>query len=77
MTWLKPGGWVYCDVPSGETYQVCGTSHRQYDAHALQTRLVRPGLRRVRSSPVDDRGFYAPGERRNSFPYVALLMERV
>lgn len=38
--WLKPGGWIYFDVPYDPTgYQVCGTSHRIYDDDARQTRL--------------------------------------
>lgn len=39
--WLKPGGWLYLDVPySPVGYRVCGTSHRQYDDEALFRRLV-------------------------------------
>lgn len=39
--WLKPGGWIYADVPYGTTYQVFSSSHRQYDDAALQTRLAQ------------------------------------
>lgn len=40
--WLKPGGWMYFDVPwnVGEAYRAWGTSHRVYDAIAIQGRLA-------------------------------------
>ena len=38
--WLKPGGWVYGDVPYGPAYHVHGTEYRAYDEAALQARLV-------------------------------------
>ena len=45
-TWLRPGGWVYADVPYDPTgYRLDGTSARIYDDAALDTRLVAPGLR--------------------------------
>lgn len=38
--WLKPGGWLYFDVPySPVSYRVCGTEYRRYDDEALQERL--------------------------------------
>jgi hypothetical protein len=45
VRWLKPGGWVYADVPYGTAYAVVGTSHRQYDDAAVDKRLLVPGLR--------------------------------
>lgn len=48
VRWLKPGGWVYADVPYGPTYRIEGTSHRVYDDVALRSRLVVPGLREQR-----------------------------
>jgi FkbM family methyltransferase len=43
--WLKPGGWVYLDVPfSLKGYQVQGTKHRIYDWDAIQDRLIPNGL---------------------------------
>lgn len=42
VRWLKPGGWVYADVPYNTTYRVCGTEYRAYDADALKTRLMGP-----------------------------------
>ena len=41
--WLKPGGWVYLDVPYGPTYTVHGTEYRAYDEATLAARLA-PGL---------------------------------
>jgi Caenorhabditis protein of unknown function, DUF268 len=44
VRWLKPGGWVYLDVPYEPAgYRVEGTSHRVYDDAAVQARLL-PGL---------------------------------
>lgn len=41
--WLKPGGWFYLDVPwRADGFKVCGTfgtSHRIYDAAALDERF--------------------------------------
>lgn len=38
--WLTPGGWLYFDVPYNPgRYQVVGTSHRIYDAAAIESRL--------------------------------------
>jgi SAM-dependent methyltransferase len=41
--WLKPGGWLYFDVPwnAGDSYEVCGSSHRIYDDIAIQGRLLQ------------------------------------
>ena len=45
VQWLKPGGWVYLDVPYDETrYAVIGTSHRSYNGPAVRSRLLVPGL---------------------------------
>jgi SAM-dependent methyltransferase len=39
--WLKPGGWLYVDVPYDPTgYRVQGTKCRIYDDQALYGRLV-------------------------------------
>ena len=39
--WLRPGGWLYFDVPYNPGgYQVVGTSHRIYDDAAVASRLV-------------------------------------
>lgn len=41
-TWLKPGGWVYADVPCEAAYRVAGSEYRAYDVEALMARLVGP-----------------------------------
>lgn len=38
--WLKPGGWVYADVPYDDTFRVVGTEYRAYDDQALTKRLL-------------------------------------
>lgn len=40
-SWLKPGGWLYFDVPwnPGEAYQVVGTKFRCYDDAQHEARL--------------------------------------
>lgn len=39
--WLKPGGWLYFDVPyRPEGYEVCGTQYRIYDEDTLSDRLL-------------------------------------
>jgi len=41
--WLKPGGWVYADVPFDTTgYRVWKTKCRIYDDEAVRRRLLRP-----------------------------------
>lgn len=43
--WLKPGGWVYLDVPFTKSgFKVVGTSYRAYDDATAVERLL-PGLR--------------------------------
>ena len=43
--WLKPGGWIYLDVPYDPSgFRVCGTACRIYDDRAIATRLLVPGL---------------------------------
>ena len=77
--WLKPGGWVYADVPYGPEYRVEGTSHRVYDYAALLSRLVVPGLWLKRRWFSDEDGMtlwdapQPPGAR---MPYVAVLLRK-
>lgn len=43
--WLKPGGWLYFDVPySPAGYRVAGTEYRLYDDDARWTRLWQEPL---------------------------------
>lgn len=81
VRWLKPGGWVYADVPYGLTYGVCGTSHRVYDEAALRARLVVPGLTLQRQWYTtwrdDDHVMHdlapTPVEFPDTFQYVAMV----
>lgn len=60
VRWLKPGGWVYADVPHGPVFAVCGTSHRLYDETAVRARLIVPGLalRQCWYTSGQDRGIH-------------------
>ena len=40
--WLKPGGWVYGDVPYHPEYAVFGTEYRGYSEGAIKRRLLEP-----------------------------------
>ncbi|MCR4338496.1 MAG: hypothetical protein NUW01_01270, partial [Gemmatimonadaceae bacterium] len=45
-SWLKPGGWVYLDVPfTPEGFHVKGTRYRGYDFETLVHRLKPASLR--------------------------------
>lgn len=45
VSWLKPGGWVYLDVPyDASGYREHGTEYRVYDDAAIQSRLLVAGL---------------------------------
>lgn len=45
VTWLKPGGFVYADVPYLPLgYRVHGDEYRGYDRQAIRERLIVPGL---------------------------------
>lgn len=47
--WLKPGGWVYADVPFNETgYRVLNTECRLYDEAAIRSRLIVSGMTMTR-----------------------------
>jgi SAM-dependent methyltransferase len=60
--WLKPGGWLVFDVPyQPDRYEVCGTSHRIYDDHALFMRLWSEPLGRAKTLATWHQGpWYAP-----------------
>lgn len=78
--WLKPGGWVYADVPWGDQYAVVGTSHREYDDVALADRLVVPGLRVRRCWWFSEHRFRPcdapPARVTNHMVYVAFVAEK-
>lgn len=66
-TWLKPGGWLYLDVPYGSTY-VVEEKYRRYDDAAVTARLL-PGfaVRHWAKCDVDH----------PDSPYLALLLDRL
>lgn len=70
--WLKPGGWVYLDVPYREqdgAYQVHGSSFRAYDPPTVISRLIVPGL-------VVRQALFQPGPHADG-PFVSLILDRV
>lgn len=79
--WLKPGGWVYFDVPySAHGYRVQGTECRVYDDASLRARMLPDGL-------VEEARWYAnhsaqriatptPFETAERFDYVAILARK-
>ena len=75
--WLKPGGWIYADVPYGPEYRVDGTSHRIYNETALQARLCPPGCRIVQTWFTDGDGLVSKDRLISGrFPFVAVLMRK-
>lgn len=77
--WLKPGGWVYADVPYGPEYHVEGTSHRVYDEAALDARLIAPGLTRSATWYTDESAtaiWDAPRPPGSRMHYVALVARK-
>lgn len=75
--WLKPGGWVYLDVPYGPAYAVAGTSHRVYDMPAVVSRLMGHGLQLQRAWYATGATVHTPSEAPpaqvgNDLVYVAL-----
>lgn len=77
VTWLRPDGWMYLDVPYGPAYQVVGTSHRVYDDAAIRERLVPEGLTLAARWYTDGTGLVAetaldPAQ----FNYIAVLLRR-
>ena len=78
-TWLKPGGWVYADVPYGPAYQVHGTEYRVYDESALRARLVPAGLTLARTWYAAWRDYTlrdTPPTDHRGMAYVALLARK-
>lgn len=66
--WLKPGGWMYLDVPYADDGFTVYKSYRRYDQRAIDERLA-PGFRIVQQAKcVTD---HPDG------PYMALLLEKV
>lgn len=79
--WLKPGGWVYLDVPyNAAGYAVRGTECRVYDDGSLWGSLIYPaGLREARRWYANRGGQVVPALEPRPLPdfdYVALLLRK-
>jgi hypothetical protein len=81
--WLKPGGFVYADVPYSATYRVFGKKCRIYDQAAVETRLAVPTLRLAWQLWTDLNGQPISRERAvmrrdggRPFTYTALLWRK-
>lgn len=89
MRWLKPGGWLYFDVPYDPTgYRVHGTECRVYDDNALWDRLWVNPLCSVKGralwrwtgyAPARDAGTLVekPTASVEPFHYVAMVWRKV
>lgn len=72
--WLKPGGWVYFDVPyQPQGFRVAENRHfRMYDDRAVSERLIVPGLRelgRAYSEPEPTAGTWVERPTCDKVPY--------
>jgi cyclopropane fatty-acyl-phospholipid synthase-like methyltransferase len=67
--WLKPGGWMYLDVPyrPDGPYSV-NSNFRAYDEAAIQSRLIVGGF--------VEKWRKVMGVRRGDGPYLALVLEK-
>jgi SAM-dependent methyltransferase len=83
VRWLKPGGWVYFDVPCQPTFSITENRHfRMYSPSAITERLLVPGLReiaRAYSEPEPTAGTWVPEPQCPRVPYwfAAVLAEKV
>jgi SAM-dependent methyltransferase len=78
IRWLKPGGWLYLDVPYDPTgYRVQTTECRVYDDAALKSRLL-PDPAWVGYSASDSPGTLIPKPARphRRFWYVAMMWQK-
>lgn len=70
VSWLKPGGWVYFDVPwQPDRYEVNGTKHRVYHTESVASRLLVPGLTPVWQAWSDIAGETLRGEPTERHPH--------
>jgi hypothetical protein len=83
VRWLKPGGWVYFDVPANPTYAISPDIHyRIYSPAAVSGRLIVRGLHeraRAYSLPEPNAGNWIEGEpqvQREPYHYVAVVADR-
>ena len=69
VSWLKPGGWLYFDVPyRPDSDYVAYSDFRAYNPAALEQRLYQPSMR-----PLSHRLFRA---NHPDAPYVAVVMQK-
>lgn len=81
--WLKPGGWVYFDVPCQPTYSVRPNRHfRDYAPSSVQERLIAPSglIERARgySWPEPNAGAWTdePTEHLTPYWFVAVVADK-
>lgn len=67
--WLKPGGWMYLDVPFRPDHYAEYASYRAYDQRSIINRLVPKTMKVKKSAKVETD--HPDG------PFVALLLEKV
>lgn len=67
--WLKPGGWLYMDVPFAEDGFTVYKSYRRYDSNAIESRLLTPGFEIVQHARCETP--HPDG------PFMALLLRKV
>lgn len=75
VEWLKPGGWMYLDVPYDPSgFRLAGTKCRIYDDESLARRLLVPGLTDAKFWYADHHGKLHPKPTVSDppFSYVAL-----
>jgi SAM-dependent methyltransferase len=82
QSWLKPGGWVYGDVPYDPAgFRLDGTACRVYDEAAWRSRLMPAGLRVERTWYVpqlfSDDFSETPQPSMSHFGLVAFLARKV
>jgi len=81
--WLKPGGFVYFDVPCQPTYRIADNRHfRSYSPASIAERLIVPGLlevNRAYSLPEPHAGTWCHEPTVDLVPYwfVAVLATKV
>jgi SAM-dependent methyltransferase len=80
--WLRPGGFLYFDVPCQPTYRIAENRHfRSYAPDDIQGRLLPPGLMEINrgySLPEPDAGTWCHEPTFDRVPYwfVAVLAQR-
>lgn len=82
MYWLKPGGFVYFDVPCNPTYSIRPNRHfRTYAPASIQERLIVPGLVEVNRAyslcePHAGTWCHEPTVHHEPYHFVAVLAQK-